>query len=115
MVDNVNIEAVRDHLQERVRHGRTPVEAAGEVRLLNELQASQGVLSNETRNELISVIDEWLADAMDVSADEVAPYSVMSAEYAQFLVERVSIDVKSNPLLMIDAAWAEWRKTRGKA
>ncbi len=58
---NVNIQAVQDRLEERVRKGRTPLEGAGELRQLAELQWSQEVLSNETHKEMIQVVDEWLA------------------------------------------------------
>lgn len=112
---NINTEALQNRLEERARKGRTPLEAAGETRWLTELERSRGLLSNETLQEVIQVIDEWLATKMNLTAADVGPYAMMAAEYARFLGERVSIDIKSNPTAMIDNAWREWRETRGRA
>jgi len=50
---NVNVEAVRDGPEERARKGRIPLEAAGEVRWLTELQRSQELVSNGTHKEMM--------------------------------------------------------------
>ncbi len=107
---NVNIESVQDTLEEQVRKGRTPVEAAGEVRWLAEAQRGQ-LHSDQTHQDIIQVIDEWLADKMGVPEEEVGPFVKVADAYAQFLGERVRFETSANPIGMVEVAWHEWRAT----
>jgi hypothetical protein len=110
---NVNIESVQDPLEEQVRKGRTPVEAAGEVRWLAEGQRRSELHFDQTHQDMIQVIDEWLADKMGVPEDEVGPFVMVADAYAQFLGERVSFEASANPIGMVEVAWHEWRATTG--
>src|SRR5215211_7459540 len=102
---NVNAEAVQDMLEERVRRGRTPIEAAGEVLWLADLYVNQKLLSGRTQNEMNQVVSEWLMSTINLSTDEIRPYQMMAAEYARFLAQRARIDTTRNAMAMIDDGW----------
>ncbi len=110
---NVNVEAVQDGLEESVRKGQTPVEATGEALWVADSDRQQGIVSRKTHDELLKVIDEWLATKMNVPLDELGPYRMIVAGYAQFLAERVSFDIKANPMATLDKARREWRERSG--
>lgn len=76
---NVDIEAVRASLDERIQMGRSPVEGAGEILWLTQKQQDMDVLSKQTGAEITEVIAAWLAEQMRVSVDEVGPY-ILAAE-----------------------------------
>jgi hypothetical protein len=107
---NVDVERVHAMLEGQVRKGRTAVEAAGEIRWVIGLEPGS---ENQTRDETIQVIDQWLATQMSVSLDELSPYTLAAEEYARFLAEHVNVDVSVDPITLTDNVWREWRKRTG--
>ena len=105
----LNADAVRDSLRGRRQAGRTPGEAAGEVRWILELFQRAGVMSQATMYEGIDVVDEWIA----MAAGPEAAFEDEATLYARFLQERVDITTLTPlPSDKVDAAWREWRQTR---
>jgi hypothetical protein len=112
VVVNLNVQKVHARLEERLRMGRTAVEAAGEVRWITDAQQREGLLSKGTHDEVIGIIDDWLACKMEVSRDDVAPYSRLAASYARHLTETVNInDYSRLPTAQIEVAWRQRRET----
>ena len=104
---NVSTEALYDRLDERVGRGRAPIEAAGEVRWLVEIEHRMGMLSKDSSDAAIKIIDDWLAQS-----DE--PAGVLADMYARFLDERVRTRrLNPPPWDQIDMAWDAWRARRG--
>jgi hypothetical protein len=102
----VDAEALRNRLEARVRHGRTPSEAAGEVRWLVEVERRMGVLSSTKSDAATSAIDEWLAQTTE-------PEGALADAYARFIDERVQARLLNPPPWdQIDVAWTDWRATR---
>lgn len=101
---NVDENAMRSHLEERLREGRTAYEAAGEVQFLNDTRANSETVSRETHAEMTKVVDEWLVERGTGGSD-----ALLATAYTQFLAERVRFDLNSVPMAMIDNAWTEWR------
>ena len=106
-MDNLNEMVVRAALQDHIDAGRTPVEAAGEVRFLDEVMAEQGVVDKETVEESRRTIESWLSETLGVSPQEVASDLQAADEYLRFLHERVV--ARPNQMPMTDTAWREWR------
>ncbi len=104
---NVDARALQTRLDERVRLGRTRVEAAGEVRWLVELEQRMGILSEARSADAMQVIEDWLAKE-DIGA------GMLADRYARFLDERVRIKrLNPPPWDHIDVAWNEWRTQGG--
>jgi hypothetical protein len=104
---NVDPEALRDRLEERVERGRTRAEAAAEIRWLVEIERTTGILSERAAAAAVSVIEDWVARA-DV------PDGALADRYARFLDERVRIKkLDPPPWDRIDVAWDEWRRQGG--
>jgi hypothetical protein len=100
---NLDPEALHERLDERVLRGRAPTEAAGEVRWLAEIEYRMGMLSKDSSDTAMKVIDDWLAQS-----DE--PAGMLADMYARFLDERVRIKrLNPPPWDQIDIAWAAWR------
>jgi hypothetical protein len=110
-VNSLNERVVRAALQDHIDAGRTPVEAAGEVRFLDEVMAEQDIVSKETAEENRRIIESWLAEALDVSPQDLHADLQLADEYTQFLHERVV--TKPNQMPMTETAWREWHQTRG--
>jgi hypothetical protein len=108
---NINVKAVHDMLDDQIRKGRTPVEAAGEARWLADVEQEQGILSRQTRDEEIGVINQWLAAEVDVAPEELNLYTYVAELYAGFVKERVQFGPNDQPIAMLEGAWREWRKT----
>ena len=111
MDGGLNEKFVRLTLQDHVDGGRTPVEAAGEVRWLDEVMVQQNIVPKETAEESRHVIDRWLAEMLKLSPEEMQPHMQLADQYTQFLHEKVV----TRPHQMPDAsqAWREWRQARG--
>jgi hypothetical protein len=108
---NVNVESLQALLEERLRRGRHPWEAAGELRWLKGLERSHGVLSKQTHDEMVEVIDGWLAAEMNFPEDELAGPRMVAEMYARFLEEKVDISsLDPPPWTALDAAWRAWRE-----
>jgi hypothetical protein len=104
---NVDPQALRERLEERLDRGRTRAEAAAEVRWLVELEQAMGVLSQEAGAAAVGVIEDWVAQA-DV------PDGALADRYARFLDERVRLKkMDAPPWDRIDVAWDEWRRQGG--
>jgi hypothetical protein len=104
---NVDPQALRERLEERVDRGRTAAEAAAELRWLVQLEQTMGILSEEAGAAASTVIDDWVARA-DVAAEALAD------RYARFLDERVRLKTMDPPPWdRIDVAWTEWRRQGG--
>ena len=100
---NLDTEVLYERLDERVRRGRAPTEAAGEVRWLVEIEHRMGMLSKDSSDAAVMVIDDWLAQS-----DE--PDGMLADMYARFLDERVRIKrLNPPPWDQIDVAWDTWR------
>jgi hypothetical protein len=108
---NVSVDDLHRSLEERMRLGRTPLEAAGEEHWWADLELARQLLSNQIHQETIQIVDEWLATYMNASPDEVGPYAMLAARYARFLAERVNID-SADAIGRFEEAWREWRTTR---
>jgi hypothetical protein len=87
---NLETEALYKRLDERVGRGRARIEAAGEVRWLVEIEHRMGMLSKDSSDAAMKVIDDWLGQS-----DE--PAGMLADMYARFLDERVRIRLL-NPL-----------------
>ncbi len=104
---NVDPEALRTRLQERVDGGRTSAEAAAEVLWLIQLEQRMGILPEEAAAAAVRTIDDWVAHADD-------PTAALADRYARFLDERVRVKTTDAPPWdRIDVAWAEWRRQTG--
>jgi len=102
---NVDPDALRERLEERVERGRTRAEAAAEVTWLVQLERAMGIVSEEAGVAAETVIEDWVAQA-DGQDEELAD------RYARFLDERVRTKQSEHPPPWdrIDVAWAEWRR-----
>jgi hypothetical protein len=110
---SIDVERVHAMLEGQVRKGRTAVEAAGEVRWVVGLNRDRSLASDQTHDETMQVIDQWLATQMSVSMDELSPFTLAAEEYARFLAEHVNIDVAVDPITVTENAWREWREKTG--
>ncbi len=110
-MNNLNERVVRAALQDHIDACRTPVEAAGEVRFLDEVMAEQGIVSKEGAQENRGIIESWLAETLNVTPQDMNTDLQLVDEYTQFLHERVPS--KPNQMPMTDKAWRDWRQARG--
>jgi hypothetical protein len=110
-VNNLNERVVRAALQDHIDAGRTPVEAAGEVRFLDEVMVEQDIVSNETAEDSRRTIEGWLAETLGVSPQDMNDALQLADEYAKFLHEKVVTKPKQMP--MTERAWRDWRQARG--
>jgi hypothetical protein len=110
-VNSLNERVVRAALQDHIDAGRTPVEAAGEVRFLDEVMVEQDIVSKETAEENRRIIDGWLAEILDVLPQDMHADLQLADEYPQFLHERVV--TKPNQMPITEQAWRDWRQARG--
>jgi len=100
---NLDAEALGKRLDERVGRGRARSEAAGEVRWLVEVEHRIGMLSKDSSDAAMKVIDDWLAQSDESDA-------MLADTYARFLDERVRIKrLNPPPWDQIDIAWDAWR------
>jgi hypothetical protein len=108
-MDDLNKQAVLLALQDHIEAGRTPAEAAGEVQFLDELMA---IVSEDEALKSRRIIELWLAEALNVSPDELGPHLAVSKEYMQFLRERVTMGRGLEWMQKLDESWREWRRTQ---
>lgn len=103
----LNENAIREHLEERLRTGRDVSEAAGEILFVRDKQVSSGVLSIETRADYANIVDEWLSEKC--SSDSLTPHQVIAVQYARFLSDKVDWALLHDVPAQIDEAWRQWR------
>jgi hypothetical protein len=104
---NIDADAVRAHLADHVRHGRTVEEAVGEERWLTAKHAMMGVLPRKTVEEIVGVTEDWLAAA---TAGDLELADMRARSYADFLATHVDLDEQADPPReVVDRAWRDWR------
>ena len=106
----LNERVVRAAIQDHLSGGRTPVEAAGEVRWLDEVMAEQGITPKEVAEATGRYVEAWLTETLDASPEEMQAHLQLAAEYTQFLHERVV--TAPNQMPRTEEAWREWRQAR---
>lgn len=109
-MDNLNERAVRAAIQDHLDAGRTPAEAAGEVRFLDETMAEQGITLKEDAEATRRYVEAWLTETLDASPEEVQAQLQLADEYTRFLHERVPTAPDQMP--MPEKAWRDWRQAR---
>jgi hypothetical protein len=109
-VDDLNEMVVRAALQDHIDAGRTPTEAAGEVRFLDEVMFEQGIATKDAVKESRRIIESWLAETLGVSAHEMNAELQGADEYTRFLHEKVV--TKPDQMPITEEAWREWRQAR---
>ena len=109
-MDSLNERVVRAAIEDHLRAGRTPAEAAGEVRFLDEVMARQGITLKEDAEATRRNVETWLTETLDASPEETQAQLQLADEYTQFLHERVIAEPNQMP--RTETAWREWRQTR---
>lgn len=111
---NLDARAIQDELDQRLRAGRHPWEAAGEYRWLWELERRNRLVSNQTHSAMLQIADEWMAARMKIPPDELAGPRMLAEMYARFLAESVEIaEVDPPPWQALESAWHRWRERSG--
>jgi hypothetical protein len=90
---NVRVEAIHSRLDERLAHGRTPVEAGGEVRWLIDAEQRMGVLSNQTTSDVHEICDAWVAAKVGVPLEEAREHVLLARLYADFLARPKAVQL----------------------
>ena len=103
----LNAEAIREHLDERSRSGRSAGEAAGEILFIRDHQVRSGTLSKQSRNEYGEIVDQWISDTSD--EESVTVQRGIADLYARFLADTVDWTFPNDVPAQIDTAWREWR------
>jgi hypothetical protein len=96
-------EALRKRLDERVRRGRARTEAAGEVRWLLEIEHRMGMQSKTSSDAAVKVIDEWLPSRT------TQPGCWLTCTRDSSTRGSASSDSTPPPWDQIDIAWEAWR------
>lgn len=104
----LNEQVVRMAIQDHLNAGRTPVEAAGEVRFLDETMANHGIVLKEDAEATRRYTEAWLTETLDGSPEEVQASLQVADEYTRFLHEKVV--AAPNQMPRAEAAWREWRQ-----
>ena len=107
---NLNEQVVRMALQDHLAAGRTPAEAAGELRYVDEKLAEQGIVDEETAKETRKLVEVWLAEAQSGQSDDLETRLRIADEYNKFLHEHAVFPRNQMPDL--NSVWQEWRRTR---
>lgn len=107
---NIHERAITESLDERVRDGRSRLEAAGEVIFLKNLMVKHGLLSEASRDEIFAIVDGWLSSKSQDTISEQRVEQRLAREYADFLKPRVTLAPDADPMKMIDAALRDWRR-----
>lgn len=110
-MDDFNRQVLFMTLQEHVDAGRNPVEAAGEVLFLDELMVNDGTITEDAAAVNRTIVEAWLAETLNVSAEQVGPHVAQVAEYLSFLRER-AITTSREWMGASEKAWGAWRRTR---
>ena len=109
---DLNAMVVKAAIQDHLNADRTPVEAAGEVRFLDEVMVKHGISKKEDAEATRRLVESWLAETLDVSGEDLRANLQLAEEYTQFLHERVV--TQANQMPRTENAWREWRQTRGE-
>jgi hypothetical protein len=108
---NVNPEVIHRMLEAEKAKGRSNVEAAGLALWLRNEEHARGILSEQTRQEAVGVILDWLAADVGEPREEASVYITAAEHFAGFLRENVDIDVPEFPDAKIGRALREWRRS----
>lgn len=105
---NLRVDEVERWLHDRLRAGRTPVEAVGERLWLTALEQEADIVSGQFRDDMTQVVMQWLRTLLSLKEEHLSAYRWQAERYAEHL--RATVDLADPTAVMkVDSAWLVWR------
>ena len=110
---NVNVEALRASLDDRVLDGRSAPEAAGEMLWLAKIEHDHGVIASQTVAGRESLISEWLAAQLGSPLAEIGFPMAEARGFPRFLDTYLDLNDPTASLKVDAAVTAWWQRSHG--